>query len=166
MNLRWFRASRCFGWGLRGEFGGFYRTIDGIVLRTDGNSNHISIEDNNGHNRRNVLDTENGVRKAGDYMTGALLLSQTEPSLENEAMSKQWTDKAIANASFLPLTGGSVTGRTSFFGATASVTMEIAGGQRGFASLTVVENCLCAEKHISYPVSRNSVRSEVHDRLR
>jgi hypothetical protein len=54
------------------------------------------------------------VAKAGDTMTGALLLPATPPTLDTEAASKKYVDDTVAAAStgsdFLPLTGGTMTG--------------------------------------------------------
>lgn len=49
-----------FGWGLRGEFGGLYRGNAGVTLRLSPDQQQLWLENNDGGNRRAVLDSSGG----------------------------------------------------------------------------------------------------------
>jgi hypothetical protein len=55
--------------------GRIYKAVGtGIIIRCHSVNTQPQIENNDGTNRRPILDANNGVRKAGDTMTGALII--------------------------------------------------------------------------------------------
>jgi hypothetical protein len=63
----------------------------GIILRTASGDHQPKIENNNGLNERDILDTDNGVARIGSSMLGPLIL-YADPVQPLEAATKQYID--------------------------------------------------------------------------
>jgi Collagen triple helix repeat (20 copies) len=87
----------------------------GLVIREPTGGQQLQLEDNNGTNRRDVLDTGNGVPKSGAVMTGPLGLP-ADPTTALQAATKQYVDTTAANAaaSKVSKSGDAMTGALTF----------------------------------------------------
>jgi hypothetical protein len=76
----------------------------GLVLRQPSGNQQLQVENNDGSSRRAVLDANNGVRKAGDTMTGVLNMNTNyianvrDPNTAADAANKRYVDDRVVSS--------------------------------------------------------------------
>ena len=84
----------------------FYRPVNGpLIIRLDSTNAQPLLENNNGTNRRAILDALNGVLKIGDTMAGFLTLFD-DPTQPLHAATRRYVDAVEASANLRVLRAG------------------------------------------------------------